>query len=1165
MWEGSGSFPLPPAENDNPLLIIWLVVIFCAQIATLKYVWQRPTLCTLAPALRVQSEIAQARAEGLTYAAWLRLQDYVSEEEDTSSDSGEYVTPGASPGHSWVGPNSSGSASPPLVEDGPTPLPSREVTPQDTMDRALFMSEETIDGPPVPVTQTQLPTVGAHGLQTTPPSHPKANKAWDSLSITSREGALGGGVPSLVSEHSILSGAASPVAGSMATPVRMPPPLAPLGAGTGGGLQGGATPAQTSGIPLHRNTSAPEQLYSQGQAVVPRPAAQGLRIMAGGQGGPHEASHNIHRGRETAGADHGMIRAASDASGLSIPVQGGPLQAPPPNAEQGPHGTRADDDGNSARRRRRSRAHSTASISSVTSHRAHTGMSKGGMFPGFGGALANPLGTPLATPGSVVSGRSSNKGRSGRRRSPDPGHGGARGLRSTHIGGKSIRRLKSHSRGQLPEGVGLAALEQGQRSNPMYSRQTSAERPIGGWHGNGSPAARAARAHSEVGQGGVADAGGASCSRAASHLDGSSGLQVERLMPAGGGWGDSTAAGSVGLSQGGSVQPSSPPLRAHGRIQLESTPIADDELHPVVSGTISDISDNLGGDFKVGSNGQQVRSSSDTVRSSAIHHSAGMHSSSGLGIDNRSRGVGLPSTAASDGTPPSHPNPARAAVTKPSGAETGEARQPTHSTGASEVHQRSTDSAVLTGEGAGRRGVPSVSSQGSASPLDAAADNAAFEEDMDKEADTLAHAYVEGDEGTQPRCRVSCAVIAERSSRQVSRCGGANLKQWRNWVTISTYIMEPVQFIGIVIVGSSALLDAVADSAGSSRAADVLRNFVQVGQVLMTPAERFSASVAVCLVYMYLCGLFIALELQPEHPIGPLLFQFMSGALYVTVTSSLLGLLFTVTDSALHVLVAEALVFYTATSVFVSIYRGDMVGEPGGVKTTPLFLGLERVLKGALAMLAVALSESALLQACLLFLVFLLYTILAAVMLPCTAPALNAFRLGSAGLGLYGSAARVLGNTTGMEADDVFVILWAGWACIAVVTVAVILGMPGLTAPTTASFSRGVLCPRRASKPLPPVLRPAAISSTPTDTAAATTNSVLKTHAGQHHVVVPMPGGTPAPQPQPQSQQARQAGLPGQEHKRDEEEGPGSGRVKPENTYDRMLSAGLKTTSVEEA
>ena len=51
VWVGSGEFPLPLERNINPFVPVWLVCILLVQLATLKYVWQRPTLCTLAQVL----------------------------------------------------------------------------------------------------------------------------------------------------------------------------------------------------------------------------------------------------------------------------------------------------------------------------------------------------------------------------------------------------------------------------------------------------------------------------------------------------------------------------------------------------------------------------------------------------------------------------------------------------------------------------------------------------------------------------------------------------------------------------------------------------------------------------------------------------------------------------------------------------------------------------------------------------------------------------------------------------------------------------------------------------------------------------------------------------------------------------------------------------------
>ena len=1089
MWEGSGAFPLPPAETANPLLIIWLVVIFVAQLLTLKYVWQRPTLCTLAPALRVQAEIAQAHAEGLTYAAWLRLHEYESDSDartDSDSGSDEQGNHGAPPG--------TAPPSTPLLEEeeGPTPLPSWELSPYESMDSASAPRATqggALGRPSAPTTNAQSPSgSAAHGssvsgkvslptshLAAAPvnisplPAHPKADNAWHSISITSGNG----GIVSLTSEHSELPrGQTTPPA-----------------AGGGGGVLArassdvaGDTAVHTSGIPLHRNTTAPEQR----SFAVRSPMSS---VPAGGGATP-------------------MYRTNSGASGSSF------------RSGVGMSGQERGSGSSSPHRRRRSRATSTASRSSRSpraSGHVPTSGSKGGvfMFPGLGSVL-----TRAAPSSSAHSGRSSARSgqRSGGRRhsaAKPRDHTGPRG--ALPRGGKSMRRLRTHSRGHLPPSTSTGFdLSDPRAGTGLLSGQ-------GGSYGGSSPPLRPQRAHSEVGQGGHLGLDPLRA-RASSHLDSSAPL------PPGGAVGgdfdayhataDSTADSPTGSAMV-STSPHSPNLRPHGTGGPMQLVLGGG--HPRASGTISDGSDQASGKLPQGGTRPD-----ETHK----HHSS---SSSGMG-----HGAGGDSTVGSSHSPVLAPR--SAAVGVAGGGIAGQERQPVQSWGVAQLQERSADTAVSRGGRRRTRGAAG-STLDSVHLGEGGGGNSAFEEDMDEEAAELAQAYVEGDEGTRPRCRLDCAVLGGRLGHRVSRCGGANLKQWRNWVTISTYLLEPVQFVGIVIVGSSALLDAVADSAGGSKAATVFRNLVQIGQLLMTPLERFSVLVTLCLVYMHLCGLLIALELQPDHPMGPLLFQFMSGALYVTVTSSLLGLLFTVSDSALHILVAEALVFYTATSVFVSIYRGDMTGQPGGLKTVPLFLGIERVLKGALAVLAVVLSDSATLQAALLFIVFSVYAVLAAYMLPCTAPVLNVFRLGSAGIGVFGSAARLAGHSSGMHANDIFIVLWVGWAAIALLTATIMLGMPGVGSPTTASYARGMMCPQRDSKPLPPPLRPISISTSPPPDGDAGGK-----RGGVQHVVLPMPATS------------HQAHHSVEQHS---EQQSGDGRVQPNEPMDRMLSGGLKSTSIE--
>ena len=303
--------------------------------------------------------------------------------------------------------------------------------------------------------------------------------------------------------------------------------------------------------------------------------------------------------------------------------------------------------------------------------------------------------------------------------------------------------------------------------------------------------------------------------------------------------------------------------------------------------------------------------------------------------------------------------------------------------------------------------------------------------------------------------------------------GDINLWQWRNALAFLSYLVEPVQFATLLLAGS----DGVSRLLPQDSNWELATAIIVLGRGVISQLQQFSIAIAATLLYMYLCGLFIALELQPEHPMGPLLFQFMSGTLYVSITYSLLDLLLNTTSTSLHILTAEALVFYTSTSVFVSIYRGDRSAQPGVVRTMPLFLGLERVAKGALAAVTVFSADFPLARAGLMLLLFLAYTFATAVMRPSTIPFLNAFRFGSGLLGLWGSAALFVCTALGVDDATTLLAMAPG---VGLLLMAGLVGatIPSLVQPSWRSFSRTSLCGDRS-------LRPACCTRRPTQTPAA--------------------------------------------------------------------------------
>ena len=113
---------------------------------------------------------------------------------------------------------------------------------------------------------------------------------------------------------------------------------------------------------------------------------------------------------------------------------------------------------------------------------------------------------------------------------------------------------------------------------------------------------------------------------------------------------------------------------------------------------------------------------------------------------------------------------------------------------------------------------------------------------------------------------------------------------------------------------------------------------------------------------------------------SPVLFEFWSGTLYLTIYSRTLRLVFYSTSNFRHVVGllvsacsmylqcfdilmaaslnwAQFLLYYASTSVFVGVYRADEKSLKCDVRYIPKFLVVERVMKEVMAFFAVAYQD----------------------------------------------------------------------------------------------------------------------------------------------------------------------------------------------------------------
>ena len=193
-----------------------------------------------------------------------------------------------------------------------------------------------------------------------------------------------------------------------------------------------------------------------------------------------------------------------------------------------------------------------------------------------------------------------------------------------------------------------------------------------------------------------------------------------------------------------------------------------------------------------------------------------------------------------------------------------------------------------------------------------------------------------------------------------------SLTLWKNWVQILIILMEFAQLLSLSLDGGTALRSANVKllSPTMFEFMTFLKAFVwQFGIPEPNASSSFSTGFGLLAgfsgFYIFLCGVFIALDLTVDSPLSPLLFVLLAGGFYGTITSGLLRLIF-YSPVPTHVIIGSLmLAYYSSTAVFVSIYRSDVKkSAPGEIRIIPTFTAVERLSKGILAAIFVALSQS---------------------------------------------------------------------------------------------------------------------------------------------------------------------------------------------------------------
>lgn len=295
--------------------------------------------------------------------------------------------------------------------------------------------------------------------------------------------------------------------------------------------------------------------------------------------------------------------------------------------------------------------------------------------------------------------------------------------------------------------------------------------------------------------------------------------------------------------------------------------------------------------------------------------------------------------------------------------------------------------------------------------------------------------------------RKSRVVVMPPEGHYVCSCG-LELGSWRNVLQVFVVIIELIQLMSLAMsdgraAGIEVIPQDISDWIASARdglwqgGASWGPRGASVGEI----DAAFAVVATLSVLYVALCSVFIGLELQPNSWLGPILFVFLSGSLFVSLTSGLLFVIFKSSSPGQVIACTLFIVYYTMTAVFVSTYRSDVASSGAHeARVIPMFQAIERVLKGVLAALYVVFAENVIArQACIVgfctifFVIHLVYQ-------PNTIHVMNVLRTGSTLIAWFTSivmlvAALASSRSVGASLSSALVSGWIVLALCAVVFV----------------------------------------------------------------------------------------------------------------------------------
>lgn len=255
-----------------------------------------------------------------------------------------------------------------------------------------------------------------------------------------------------------------------------------------------------------------------------------------------------------------------------------------------------------------------------------------------------------------------------------------------------------------------------------------------------------------------------------------------------------------------------------------------------------------------------------------------------------------------------------------------------------------------------------------------------------------------------------------------------SLRLWKNWVQLVILAIEFVQLFSMAMEGGT-LSFVSAETLQTLQGAK--RVFWQFG-MSQGPDASFASGFGILTgfggLYIFLCGVFIALDLTVDSWLSPFLFTLLAGGFYGMITSGLLFVILYSTSSAQILVSLLMLAYYSSTAVFVSIYRSDIKkAEPGEIRVIPTFIAVERIAKGILAGVSVVMTGATPLARSIVTVVFCAFFLALMVRVqPYSVFGITALRIVS--VGVAGWTALVLCFT----ADSAVYtgLLLMGWVCI---------------------------------------------------------------------------------------------------------------------------------------